>query len=305
MTGMLVERDPVVVAPPARPRARRLRNLPAHWPLSFALLGFPLWWAMGLRTIIPMAMTLVMADQLLRKRRLVLPWRVHAVGAVPRVAPARGLRADGGRARRGARGWAVDLSGLRLPGRVVPHCHGRRSSGSPTCASPSCRRRGSTSSSATCSWSPRSVASSACSMPHLEFTSPVEMVLPRGLRSNGLVEAIAHPAVADIQNVLGRPEARPKAPFPFANSWGSNFSMYLPFFLVAWFRYGQAAGSGTPHRWSCSWPPCPSSTRSTAGCGPPWRSASSAWCSCRSARAGRPRSPSPPASWSWSPSRSS
>ncbi len=75
-------------------------------------------------------------------------------------------------------------------------------------------------------------------MPHLEFTSPFEMLLPRGLRSNSLVKSIVHPEVADIQNVLGRPEARPKAPFPFANSWGSSLSLYLPFFIVAWFRYG-------------------------------------------------------------------
>ena len=75
-------------------------------------------------------------------------------------------------------------------------------------------------------------------LPHLEFTSPFEMLLPHGLRSNSLVKSIVHPEVADIQNVLGRPEARPKAPFPFANSWGSSLSLYLPFFIVAWFRYG-------------------------------------------------------------------
>ena len=74
--------------------------------------------------------------------------------------------------------------------------------------------------------------------PSIEFTSAVEMLLPRGLRSNGLVQAIVHPAVADVQNVLGRLEARPKAPFPYANSWGSNLLLFLPFFLVAWFRQG-------------------------------------------------------------------
>ena len=76
--------------------------------------------------------------------------------------------------------------------------------------------------------------------PTIEFTSAVEMLLPRGLRSNGLVQAIVHPAVADVQNVLGRLEARPKAPFPYANSWGSNLLLFLPFFLVAWFRQGPA-----------------------------------------------------------------
>jgi hypothetical protein len=74
--------------------------------------------------------------------------------------------------------------------------------------------------------------------PTIEFTSAVEMLLPRGLRSNGLVQAIVHPAVADIQNVLGHLQARPKAPFPYANSWGSNLLLFLPFFLVAWFRQG-------------------------------------------------------------------
>lgn len=75
--------------------------------------------------------------------------------------------------------------------------------------------------------------------PAIEFTSLVEMLLPRGLRSNSLIQSMTHPAVADIQNVLGRPEARPKAPFPFANSWGSNLALFLPFFLVAWFRDGR------------------------------------------------------------------
>ena len=49
------------------------------------MLGFPLWWALGLRTVVPMAMAVVMADQLLRKRRLVLPGGLHAVVAVPRL----------------------------------------------------------------------------------------------------------------------------------------------------------------------------------------------------------------------------
>ncbi|MET0837171.1 MAG: hypothetical protein ABWY19_00195 [Marmoricola sp.] len=237
MTGMLVERDPVVVAPPVRPRARRLRNLPAHWPLSFTLLGFPLWWAMGLRTVIPMAMTFVMIDQLLRKRRLVLPagftlwvlflaWLLLGVfvlfadapGAAPVGGPSTLLvfsyRVAWYLTATVALVWITNLRESELPTTWLYQLLGYMF-----------------------------VVTTVGGLvgvlvPHLEFTSPLEMVLPRGLRSNGLVEAIAHPAVADIQNVLGRPEARPKAPFPFANSWGSNFSMYLPFFLVAWFRYG-------------------------------------------------------------------
>jgi hypothetical protein len=235
---MLVDRDPVVMVPPARPpRRRRLRNLPAHWPLSFALLGFPLWWAMGLRTIVPMAMALVMADQLLRKRRLVLPagftvwvlflaWLLLGVfvlfadapGAAPVGGPSTLLvfsyRVAWYLTATVALVWVTNLRESELPTTWLYQLLGYM-------------------------FVVTTVGGLVgVLMPHLEWTSPVEMVLPRGLRNNGLVEAIAHPAVADIQNVLGRPEARPKAPFPFANSWGSNLSLYLPFFLVAWFRYG-------------------------------------------------------------------
>ncbi|WP_051707063.1 hypothetical protein [Nocardioides aequoreus] len=75
--------------------------------------------------------------------------------------------------------------------------------------------------------------------PGIDFNSPLELLMPGGLRSNSLVQSIVHPAVADIQTVLGRPEARPKAPFAFANSWGSAMALFLPFFLVAWFRDGR------------------------------------------------------------------
>ncbi len=82
-------------------------------------------------------------------------------------------------------------------------------------------------------------------VPHLEFTSPLEMLLPHGLRSNGLVQSIAHPAVADIQHVLGRAEARPKA-LPVRELLGQRAVMFLPFFLVAWFPRAAAGSSSRP-----------------------------------------------------------
>jgi hypothetical protein len=76
--------------------------------------------------------------------------------------------------------------------------------------------------------------------PGLEFRSPMEMVLPAGVGGNEFVQQMIHPATADIQVVLGYAEARPIAPFPFANSWGANFSLYLPFFCLSWL--GRDAG---------------------------------------------------------------
>ena len=132
--------------------------------------------------------------------------------------------------------------------------------------------------------------------PTIEFTSAVEMLLPRGLRGNGLVQAIVHPAVADIQNVLGRPEARPKAPFAYANSWGSNLLLYLPFFLVAWFRQGP--------RWQRFVGPVvlamaaiPVVYSLNRGLWVAWPSAPSGSSGCRWARDDRSRRWSPPGCW--------
>jgi hypothetical protein len=235
---MLAERDLEVTTRESRLPARsRWSRLPAHWPLAVTMLGFPLWWALGLRTIIPMAMALVMADQLLRRRRLALPggfaiWLLFlawvAFGVFVLFADAPGAEPGGGPSRLLVYAyrlawyltctvgllWVANLRESELPSRWLYQLLGFMF-----------------------------VVTTFGGLlgvlaPHLEWTSPVELLLPRGLRSNGLVESIAHPAVADIQNVLGRPEARPKAPFPFANSWGSNLSLYLPFFVVAWFREG-------------------------------------------------------------------
>jgi hypothetical protein len=240
VTGMLVERDPVAVPPSAPPRARRGWTLPTHWPLSLTVIGFPLWWALGLHSIVPIAMAVVMADQLLRKRRLALPagitvWLLFLawllLGVFVLFADAPGAAPVGGSSTFLVFGYRV--AWYLTATVVLVWITNLRESELPT------------------TWLYQLlgimfVVTTVGGLvgvlaPHLEFTSPMEMVLPRGLRSNDLVQSIVHPAVADIQTVLGRPEARPKAPFPFANSWGSNFSMYLPFFLVAWFRYG--------HRW--------------------------------------------------------
>jgi O-antigen ligase len=76
--------------------------------------------------------------------------------------------------------------------------------------------------------------------PTFEFRSPMELLLPGALAENEYVKGMIHPAAASVQSVLGYEQSRPTAPFSFSNSWGANLSMYLPFFLLAWF--GRNAG---------------------------------------------------------------
>lgn len=73
-----------------------------------------------------------------------------------------------------------------------------------------------------------------------EFSSLLEIVLPRQLRSNVFLNSLIHPGLAQLQDILGYPEPRPKAPFDYANSWGANFGILLPFYLMSW-RYMRKA----------------------------------------------------------------
>ncbi len=75
--------------------------------------------------------------------------------------------------------------------------------------------------------------------PGFEFTSLMERLLPTSLAKVDFVQVLIHPALSDVEEVLGYPEARPKAPYAYANSWGANFTVTLPFFI--WCYWGTSA----------------------------------------------------------------
>lgn len=74
--------------------------------------------------------------------------------------------------------------------------------------------------------------------PHLEFTSVTEMLLPKSLASNRSVEALVHPAVAQVQDITGEESGRPKAPFDYTNTWGANISILLIWLFTGWWTMG-------------------------------------------------------------------
>ncbi|REF35699.1 hypothetical protein [Thermasporomyces composti] len=229
-------------AAPASPTpARRSRGtrLPG-WPLTVLYLGFPLWWALGLATFmfvlvaVPMAIHLLARPQV-RAPRGFGPWLAFLAWMLAGVtmlwADAPGAEPGGGGPGRllvfGFRAamyvaatvtclYVLNADEHDLPTRrvvrllasmfVVTTCGGLLGVVAPT----------------------------------LEFRSPMEMLLPRGIATNEFVSRLIHPAVADVQTILGYAEARPIAPFAYANSWGANFSLFLPFFLLAWL--GRDAG---------------------------------------------------------------
>ncbi|GGK69320.1 hypothetical protein Sme01_14790 [Sphaerisporangium melleum] len=77
--------------------------------------------------------------------------------------------------------------------------------------------------------------------PGLQFTSPLEMVLPEWISGNSYVRNLIHPTAAQVQHVLGHAAPRPEAPFEWANAWGGNLSVLLIWFVVGWWTYGGPA----------------------------------------------------------------
>ena len=223
-------------SPPSRPPAPGRWG--SSWPLVVLLAGFPLWWALGLSIVMVFVCATAMAVQLVRRQRaagdLVTPphfgvllllvvwvclglpvlW-ADAPGAVPGGSGASRLLVFAYRAGWYVAALVVLLWIVNIPSGVL-----------------STRRVMSL-----LSWLfVVTVAGGFLGVlaPGWEFTSPFELLLPGALRDNDLVSSIVHPEASDIQDVLGSPEPRPKAPFPYANTWGSALGVLLPFLVITW-----------------------------------------------------------------------
>jgi hypothetical protein len=75
-------------------------------------------------------------------------------------------------------------------------------------------------------------------MPHLQFASPLLHLLPHSVRANPYIQATMEPGLSQVQNVLGSAAGRPKAPFDYTNTWGDCLTILLPFLFVGWWIGG-------------------------------------------------------------------
>jgi hypothetical protein len=65
-----------------------------------------------------------------------------------------------------------------------------------------------------------------------EFTSPVEWLLPSGVRNKGFVQSLVHPYAAQIMDIVGGEKPRPAAPWGYTNTWGNNFCLLIGWLVV-------------------------------------------------------------------------
>jgi hypothetical protein len=70
-------------------------------------------------------------------------------------------------------------------------------------------------------------------LPDFKAVGALAQLLPRPVTQYPFVNDLVAIDVADVQQILGFEEPRPKAPFAYANSWGANLSMFLPFFVYS------------------------------------------------------------------------
>lgn len=235
-----------VQAPPAGIRQNRafrrkgqLRSLlrgPA-WPVRALLLGYPLWWALGIADFMWVILAVPMVARMIawrtrRGRRIAMPpgfglWLLFllvvvagiatitltAPGTVPSPVPRR-ILSYGNRTV----GYFGDTILLLYAGNLTERELPRR----------------------TFAWMLGVVGVitviggvAGMLLPHLGFSSPLFLMLPKSFQANAFVQAAAHPALTQVQNVLGTPGGRPKAPFDYTNLWGECLTILLPF-LLAW-----------------------------------------------------------------------
>ncbi|MGB9377747.1 MAG: hypothetical protein WCB04_09575 [Mycobacteriales bacterium] len=234
---------PLSVIPPEPPRPSRVarrrkeRRLQPGWPITALLLFYPIWWALGLGVFIFMIMAIPMALSLLRRSRVRVPpgfgiWVLFLVwviastamlglnppGTVPNSASSRLLPT----VLRLAEYLSVTVLLLyigNLSEKEFPRQRLIRQLG------------------VMFLW-PVIGGLIAVWQPHLEFTSPLERLLPAHMLTNPFVVSLVHPAFAQLHEILGYQSPRPAAPFGYTNMWGQNLAILLIWFVVGWMLQG-------------------------------------------------------------------
>ncbi|MFF5230135.1 O-antigen ligase family protein [Dactylosporangium sp. NPDC000521] len=214
---------------------KRAHRLPA-WPVTGLLLPYPLWWALGLGTLIfflvavPMLVSLVRhraSGQLVKLPPGFLLWLLFLAvvalglfslgadptGTVPGTAASRlvsyAYRLGGYAALTVILIYAGNVDRRELPQQRFVRL---------------------------LAWLfVITVAGGLLGMaaPRFEFTAPLELLLPHHLRANSFIQSLVHPTAAQIMNLLGGETPRPGAPWGYTNTWGNNVCLLIGWMLVA------------------------------------------------------------------------
>lgn len=213
--------------------ARRVAALPPGWPLKYLLVGFPLWWVLGLNTLIFPLLAVPMLLQLRRVRTLRFPpgmwlwwlflaWQIIGVAMIELSPPGTHPGSVSGRL------ISLVFSMVEYAGVTVTLLYVGNLDEDDVPQSAVARWMGAFFLTVFAGGLLGLIA------PKLTFRSAIEFVLPAGIRSNGFVHALVHPVTAQVQDVIGSGNGRPSAPFGYTNTWGNTLSILLVWFVAAW-----------------------------------------------------------------------
>lgn len=209
----------------------RAATLPGGWPLFVLFLGFPVWWSLGVAGFIYPVLAVPMLFWLLRKRSILLPrgilvWIAFLAWAIASATQLTGT----GRTI----GYLWRLSSYASATVFLLYVFNMPEERLPT------------------RWLVKLLAAFWAIVvlggilgvlaPSFSFASPVERILPPSLADDAFIQVLVHPASAQIHDFLGYAVARPAAPFPYTNDWGSAFGMLVPFVILAWGRWRSSWG---------------------------------------------------------------
>lgn len=191
------------------------------WPITAMITLMPLWFFLGLAGFTWVLFALPMAASLVRRRGIVVPkgfgwWLMFLVAAAGSVFSIDSIaRLAGWTLRYGYYVGATIMLIYVLNGRKGLPAFGIIRS-------------------FTWLWIATVVGGySAFVVGDLSFLAPAGYFVPAVLRENDLINTLVTPSFADIQDIIGFPIPRPKAPFPYTNSWGSMLGLLTPFGLMA------------------------------------------------------------------------
>lgn len=219
--------------PAARSKSRLFRAVGPSWPFVIFFAGFPLWWALGFGVLGFLLLAIPLGYHLLRRRALRVPpgfgvWllflMVVCLGFFVLWEPVPGLLPEAGAQR--ILPWAYRVVWFVSVTIVLLFIGNSSEKELPT------KRV-----ILLMAWMfVITVAGGYAGQffYRIDFPSLLEVALPRSVASNNFLNNLIHPGLAQVQSILGYENPRPKAPFEYANSWGANFGMFLPFFMLSY-----------------------------------------------------------------------
>jgi hypothetical protein len=205
----------------------RIRRLPPHWPITLCIGAFPLWWGLGLGAFIWPVFAVPLALRLItRRRRITVPlgfgaWVLYI-------------------------GFVVLSFTMLESEAAIPFAYLWRLANYASCTIFFL---------AICEADEEEIPTErivrllaffwiitlvggwlGVLMPYGGLPSLTEKLLPAALTSNDFMQELIRPEFAQVQEVLGYPLGRPKAPFIYTNDWGSAYALLLPFFFLSWLQ---------------------------------------------------------------------